>query len=216
MAEKIKGERYNLTEPVPMIHPNVMVARKFKKDGKEQGDAKFDATFMFKLDSKDLLEIKKAQMATARAKWPDRDFKDPERPFRWVHKDGNKWADRRKEKGKDGEYARGYVLLTARSKYDVGLAGLENGKIVDYDNEAIRAANAKKFYSGVLSLASFTFVPFAGELQDGLTCYLNSVLSLNKGPKIGSSAPSAAETFKGYIGSAVAENPMGDDMGDDF
>ena len=194
---------YNLTEPVPMSFPNLFEARAFGPKGKESGQPKFSANLNFKADSVDLKGLKSLAVKVARARWPDRKLSELKFPF----SDGDKLADKAKAKKKDGEFQRGLVVVAGRSKYEPRLAVFENGKIVDLEGAA-RAAAKGKFYPGVEVLATLCLVAYdgVGANPDGVTAYLNLVLSTNKGTRIAGGA-SAAETFKGYAGSAKAEDP---------
>lgn len=205
MSENGSEGLYSFTEPVVMAHPALFEPRGFGKKGKETGEPKYSANFVFNPDSADLKAMKALAVKVARAKWPDRDLKTLQFPFA----NGDKLADKRKAKsGKDdGAYQRGKVVIAARSKYEPRLAGIENGKIVDYEGEA-RIKAKPKFYFGVQVFAQVNFVAYegVGNNPDGVTAYLNMVFSTGKGEKIAGGA-SAAETFKGYVGHVSAEDP---------
>lgn len=211
---------FNLTQVVVMAHPNLITARPFKKNGKEVGDPKFGAQFVFKPDSEDLKAMKSLAIQVAKARWPGRDIaKDiKENNFSFPFNDGNKIAEKRKNKsGKDdADYARGNVVIAARSKYRPNLAILEGGRLVDLTEEAAIVANKGKFYFGVEVLAQFNFQPFEGGTgPDGVCAYLNMVVSTNTGKKIaGGSGQSASQVFKGYVGGASAEDPTGGETED--
>lgn len=217
---------FNLTMPVPTSFLNVFTPRKFKKNGKETGEPKFDGTFMFAADSEDLKAMKALAIKAAKAKWPSRDIAADLKAsnFTFPFSDGTKKADKAKNKSTDGKdplaYARGLVLITARSKYRPALAILENGGCTDLTEEAQIAAHKAKFYSGVEALAQFNFQAFeGGNGPDGVNVYLNMVLSTNRGKKIaGGTSVSAAQAFSGYVGKASGEDPTGgeeEDTGSD-
>lgn len=194
---------YNLTEPVVMTFPNLLVPKAFGQKGKESGEPKFSANFAFAPDSADLKAMKATAARVARAKWPGIDFKVLAFPF----SNGDKLADEAKAAKKDREYYRGHVIVAARSKYEPRLSGIENGVAVDYEGDARKAANAK-FYSGVKVLAQVNFVAYkgVGRNPDGVTAYLNMIFTTNKGTRL-STSQSAAEVFKGYVGNISAEDP---------
>jgi hypothetical protein len=73
--------------------------------------------------------------------------------------------------------------------------------------EANRGLANSKFYNGCYVVASLNFVPYEGDDDDGVTAYLDAVLWVKDGPKIG--GVSAAEAFKGYIGTVSGEDPTG-------
>jgi len=206
-AAKQAGEIFNLTEPVVMSFPNLFEARAFGPKGKESGEPKFSANFIFKPDSADLAAMKQMAAKVARARWPNRDLKELKFPF----SSGDKINQRRVSKGKKAdESAAGMVVLAGRSKYEPRLAVIEPGRgVVDLEGPA-RDANKGKFYAGVEVLAQFNFVAYdgVGANPDGVTAYLNMILSTGKGKKIAGGA-SAAEVFKGYAGHATTEDPTG-------
>jgi len=196
---------YSLTVPVPMYHPNLHEARAFGKKGKESGTPKFSANFAFEPDSEDLKAMKAIAGKIARAKWPERPFSELQFPFT----DGNKLVEKAKKAGKDGSYNAGKVIVAARSKYEPRLSGIENGKPVDYEGDARKAAKTK-FYFGVEVLAQLNFVAYdgVGNNPDGVTAYLNMVFTTNKGKRVAGGA-SAAEVFKGYVGTSSTVDPTG-------
>jgi Protein of unknown function (DUF2815) len=214
MTQVQQDGRYNLTKPVILAHPHLHEARAFGKKGKETGEPKYSGNFVFDSDHPDLKELKVKAAAVARARWPGRDFKELKFPF----VDGTKVADKRQAKSNknDADYARGKVVIAARSKYEPRLAAILNGKIVDLEGDA-RIKEKGKFFFGAECFASFNFVPYdgIGENPDGVTAYLDMVLVTGKGERIAGGA-SAAERFKGYAGAYTAEDPTdGAGMDDD-
>lgn len=213
---------YNLTKPVILAHPNLITARPFKDaNGKEKGDPKYGCNFVLSPDHPDFAGLKAKAVQVARAKWPDRDLKELRFPF----KDGSKEADKRKaRKGDkytgDAEYQRGQIVLPARSNYEPALAVIDGNppRFVDLEGAA-RVANEKKFYFGCEVLAQVNFVAYnktSDDTKDGVTAYLNQVVSLNRGKRL-TSAQSAAETFKGYAGTVSAVDPTaGAELDDDI
>lgn len=197
---------YSLTQPTTLTFPNLLEARAVQVKGKDSGEPKFSSNFELAVDHPDLTGLKAKAAAIARAKWPGRDLKELAFPFT----DGSKLADKAKAKGKDREFSRGKVVLTARSKFQPRLSILEGGKIVDLETDEQIKLHGRKFYSGVQALAMFNFVAYdgVGNNPDGVTAYLNMVLSLNKGQKL-AGGQSAAEVFKGYVGTVSDEDPTG-------
>lgn len=217
---------FDLTKPVPLLHPSLFDARAFGPKGKERGEPKFSAGFLFDPDSEDLKAIKVKAVAVARAKWPGVDLKT----LKWPWESGDKRADARiaalaKKAGipvaqfdvekSDGEFQRGKIVVTARSKFQPRLAGVVNGKIVDFEDDASKTRAKPTFYFGADSFAQFNLVAYdkiQADARDGVTAYLNMVLSLNQGTRL-SKTQSAAETFKGYLGAYSNEDPIGDESG---
>lgn len=210
MSEQNEGV-FSLSEPQTLTFPNLLEAKAVQVKGKPSGEPKYSSNFEFEPASADLAAAKAKAVAVARAKWPGRDLKELSFPFT----DGNKLADKAKAKDKDREFSRGKVVVTARSKYQPRLSVVEGGKIVDLEGDAIKA-RSRVFYSGVQALAQFNFVAYdgVGANPDGVTAYLNMVVSLNKGKKLAGGA-SASEVFKGYIGTASNEDPTAGDGLDD-
>jgi hypothetical protein len=208
MADKVNSV-VSLSQPVTMVFPYLYEARAFGPKGKESGTPKYSANFLFEADSADLKRLVAKAKEIASSKWPGRDLASLKFPF----SKGDALADKAKAKGKDGEFQRGKVVVVARSKYEPRLAVLgDKGKPpIDLDGPA-RELHKSKFYSGVSVLAEFNFVAYdgVGANPDGITAYLNLILTLNTGTRIGGGA-SAAEVFKGYAGNVSAEDPTADD-----
>lgn len=220
---------FNFTLPTTMVFPHLFEARKFKgKNGKENGEAKFDAMLLLAPDHTDFKTYQQRAVAVAKAKWPARDigadFKSGEFKMPWGS--GDKAADKyvkkltdagKKDDGK-ADFQRGKMFIKAASKYQPRLSIIANGKPVDLDDGSF-APHKAKFYSGTLVLAQVNLVAYDGVGEtgkDGVTAYLNMVLTLNKGERIGGGAPSAAEVFKGYIGHATEEDPTAGNLDDEI
>jgi Protein of unknown function (DUF2815) len=218
---------FTSTTPVVMAFPSVTEARKAKVNGRETGEPKYGATFIFPEDHPDLKAFKEIAIGVARAKWPGRDLgadvKSGELKLPWAK--GDMLADRRVAKlvkaGKSddhkADFQRGQTVLKTSSKFAPALSVLENGKLVDLEGATI-PLNKAKFYFGCECLVQVNFVAYdrVGDAgKDGVTAYLQMVVSLNKGKKL-AGAKSAAETFSGYVGKASEENPLGDAADDEF
>lgn len=200
---------------------NVLEAKAVKKNGKETGDPKFSSNFEFNLDHPELDALKKLALKAAKEKWPDRAIgseaskkdkngnpKQPTFVFPWTL--GDDLANNAKKRGKDREFSRGKLVLTARSKYEPRLSVVKDGRMVDLEDEAARKAAKNYFYTGVDCLFQVSFQAYDGvgvNSLDGVTAYLDHVVSLNKGEKLLKGGPSAAEVFKGYVGTTTDEDP---------
>lgn len=203
---------FNLTAPVVMAFPNLFVPKAFKgTNGKELGDAKYSGNFIFPPDSPDLKDMKALAVKIARASRPTADLKTLAFPFR----SGDKLADAAKAKKKDGEYQRGKVVISARSKYQPKLANFQNGKIVDLDEQGQERFKSQ-FYPGVLVYVSFNFVwhDEVGGNPAGVNAYLQTVLTTNKGERL-AGGKTASEVFSGYVGNVSAEDPTTGNTVDD-
>jgi hypothetical protein len=213
MVDKTEGI-FNLTAPVIMIHPGLFEARAVGLKGQATGKLKFSASFMLKPEHPDLNALKELCAKVAKGRWPGRDLKELKFPLA----SGDKQADKAKSKSKDAEFQRGFIVLTARSQYQPRLAMIDGSRIVDLEGPAI-LANKEKFFFGAEVLGQFNFASYqgVGDNPDGVNAYLNLVLVTGKGKRIGGTAASAAEVFKGYMGSHSAEDPTaGTDEGISF
>jgi hypothetical protein len=219
MTENTNEGIFNFTQPIRAVWINVIKPRAYMENGKEKGEPKYDSNFIWLPDHPDFATLKARAVAVAKAKWPGRDiaadYKAGEIKMPWSA--GEKLIDRKTKKlakvGKtyDGkqDFLKGNFILKASSKYQPRLSIIANGKVLDL-NEDTAKAHGSKFYSGVECLAQINLVAYDGKKEDdkdGVTAYLNMLLSLNKGEKIGGSAPSAAEVFSGYVGTVTDLDP---------
>src|SRR5579859_1214009 len=177
-------EYFEITTPVVSIWPNVVTPAVYQEKGKPVEDGKFSNKFLFEPDAEVLAAAKRAAAAVAAARWPGRDFSTLKFPF----ESGTKIADAEKakgDKGKDREFMRGKVVLTARTKFEPGLAAVVGNDLVDFEG-ATRPAAKPYFYSGVETLGAVQFEAYDGKAgnPDGITARLKKVVSLNKGERI--------------------------------
>ena len=113
-----------------------------------------------------------------------------------------------KEKAeKRAELYRPYAgILMASSQFDVELARLEAGKVIDIPDEEHARAQAGKdlFYPGanvVPAIALKAFRRKTLDAKDGVTAYLQNCLHVSKGVRIqGSGGPGNSEVFGNYAG----------------
>lgn len=218
MSEQDKDAgRFTATSDITLTFPNLQTAKAVMKNGKAVGEPKFSGNFEFDPAipaEKSLLDACKAKAAAvAKAGWPGRDLSELQFPF----ESGTKLADKAKEKGKDREFSRGKAVLTARSKYQPRLSIIQDGKVVDLEGDAI-TAHMKQFYSGARVLFQVNFQAYDAVndgAKDGVTAYLDMVLSTNKGKRLTGGA-SAADTFKGYVGTTSQEDPTKGDLDDEI
>ena len=132
--------------------------------------------------------IQKAEL-DAQGKSPDEAFKIKER------------AEKR------AELYRPYAgILTASSQYDVELAKLEAGKIVDIPAEehARAAAGKDLFYPGAYVVPAIAFKAFRRktlDAKDGVTAYLQNCLYVRKGERLTSGGGADnSQVFGGFAG----------------
>lgn len=116
-------------------------------------------------------------------------------------------------------------ILTASSQFDIELAKLEAGKIVDIgEAEHIRAQAGKDlFYPGAYVVPAVAFKAFRRktlDAKDGCTAYLQNMLFIRKGERIGGlGGGNNNEVFGAYAGYSdydpTANAPSNADMGAD-
>lgn len=202
MSQEETKARYTMTAPAPITFANFAEAKAVTKGSKP----KFSCNVELPEDHPDVAPIKALIARVAREASPGVDLGAIHKPLG----SGDRLADKAKAKGKDREFSRGKLVLTARSDYRPGLSYLENGRLVDIEDEtAIKARERDTFYSGALVLAEVEFVWYDAVGENGtpgVTAYLNKVLSTKKGERLMGQRQSAAETFKGYVGLASTED----------
>jgi hypothetical protein len=116
-------------------------------------------------------------------------------------------------------------ILTASSQFDVELARLEAGKVIDIPAEEHARAQAGKdlFYPGAYVVPAVAFKGFRRktlDAKDGCTAYLQNCLFVRKGERIaGSGGPPNNEVFGAYAGYSdfdpTANAPQASDLDDD-
>ena len=206
MSDTQNTGRFTFSAPVRMPFQNLLTPVAVGRKGKAKGDLKFSGTFLLTLDSSDLKAAKAKAAEVAKAKWPGRALMELKFPF----SDGEKRAAKSTAGGKDGSFFKGHVVLDARSKYQPRLALLEGKTVRDLEGAQV-AIEGKKFYNGCYVVPSVNFVAYDGQQEDGIgnpdgvTAYLEAVLFVKDGPRIGGG--SSAETFKAYAGSVTDFDP---------
>lgn len=113
-------------------------------------------------------------------------------------------------------------IITASSQFDIELAKLEAGKIVDIPAEEHARAQAGKdlFYPGAYVVPALAFKAFRRktlEAKDGVTAYLQNCLFIRKGERIaGAGGPGNNEVFGRYAGYSdydpTANAPKNEDL----
>lgn len=116
-------------------------------------------------------------------------------------------------------------IITASSQYDISLARLDAGKIIDIADEEHARAQAGKdfFYPGAYVVPAVAFKGFRRKKiddKDGCTAYLQNCLYIRKGERIGGvGGPANNEVFGGYAGYSdidpTANAPSNADLDDD-
>jgi hypothetical protein len=113
----------------------------------------------------------------------------------------------REKAQKRAELVKPYAgVVTASSQYEVELARLEGGKIIDIPQEEHARAQAGKdlFYPGAFVVPSLALKAFRRktlDAKDGVTAYLQNCLFVRKGERIaGAGGPANNEVFGAYAG----------------
>lgn len=220
---------YIFREPVRAGFCNVVQSHQFKDNGKGKGDPRYDVSLILEPDSADLKALKDLVIAEAKLLFPGKrliarrltqeelDAGAVEISVPW--KDGTRAADRAKEENKDQEFFRGKIVVKASSKYAPALSGIENGKIIEYDNPDTRSTLTKLFYNGayVAPLVALNSYKARDDKPGGVSLYLNAVCFIKHGPKLtGGGRVNAAEVFKGYAGTVSAADPGSNELDDEI
>lgn len=139
--------------------------------------------------------------------------------------EADKFKIREKAEARAALYAPYAGILTASSQYDVELARLEAGKVIDIPAEEHARAQAGKdyFYPGAFVVPAVAFKGFRRktlDAKDGCTAYLQNCLFVRKGERIaGAGGPPNNEVFGAYAGYSdydpTANAPSNADLNDD-
>lgn len=219
MAEvDYEARRITLSEPVPATFLNLAEPRRVSKSQNEEPT--YSARFEFAPDSEDVKRIRAKIVQVAREKWPGMDIGNAIKTgaLQVTLTPGDVHADKAKAKGKDQEWARGKVCLTARTKNMPSVGYIDGSRIVELTDPAAIKAASKHIYSGAKALGILSFVPYDAVGQNGVPgvkAYLEQYLSTGKGEKLGGGRKSLAESFSGYVGLATDEDPTGGTGDDD-
>lgn len=212
--QKAINHSFQLTVPVVMAHPHLDKPQAFKRKGKDAGEPKFGASFVLDPNGPDFANLKAEVAKAIKAKWPGRELKGFKVPWTAGDRLIEKYVAKKKAEGKEddgkADFQKGMQVVKGASKYRPKLAVVENGELIDVTDENM-ALHKGKFYFGVQALARFNLVAYDkinDDAQDGVTAYLDMVVSLNKGERL-TGGPTAAETFKGVVGGLSAEDPTG-------
>lgn len=203
---------FNSTVPALMSFPNLLTAKRVSKSQKEE--PKFSASFEFEPDHVDLVRLKGDIGRVAKAKWPNLDVGQAIRDGSLVVPitAGDKLAEKAKVKGKSRDWSRGKQVLTCRSQYEPSLSAVENGVLREFEGATRPTFKPYDEYTGNSALFQINLQAYDAVGDDGkpgVTAYLNMVCVTTKGPRLAGGGQSAAEVFKGYVGTASAEDPTG-------
>lgn len=233
--------RYTLTQPARLLYSSV--TEKSAPIGVQGAVAKFSGTFG--IESVDFDNIVKIMVAAIKSETGG--FTNPADYF--LACQGGKTAGKRaiqaaelkcqkpgtseddkfklraKAEARAALYAPYAGILSASSQFDVELARLEGGKILDISAEPHARAQAGKdyFYPGAYVVAAVAFKGFLRkslDAKDGCTAYLQNVLYIRKGERLaGGSAPANNEVFGSFAGYSdfdpLANAPSNQDLDTD-
>lgn len=113
-------------------------------------------------------------------------------------------------------------ILTASSQYDVALARLEAGKIIDIPDEEHARAQAGKdlFYPGAYVVPAIAFKAFRRktlDAKDGTTAYLQNCLFVRKGERLATGGGADnSQVFGGFAGYSDFDPTAGAPSNSDF
>ncbi|MDE2020380.1 MAG: DUF2815 family protein [Patescibacteria group bacterium] len=203
-----KGQSYVFQERARAPFLTVVTPQKVNN----KGEPKFGATILLTPGSVDKKGIEAALVAVAKEAFPGRDLKTLKFPV----ESGDLMAEWSAAKKKDGSFFRGHTVFKASSNEENPpvLSVLEGKNIRELLGAQREAEGRKLFYNGCYVLLAVYFKAYKSKQDDpkdgvgefsGVKAYLNQVLWVADGPRIGG-APSA-EIFKGYAGSVTAEDP---------
>ena len=236
-ASNLPKEPFLIEDPVRLAFCHVMRPRFYdERTGKFRepidSDAKdrlsYSAQFMFDADSPDLLAIKTLAGKLLEQHGASRDakgvlvtsgFTDPrtgkdippaELQLPWETGEDVIAAGQRKrgDKAYDNEHLRGKVVLKANTKTEPYLSLFENGVMRDFFTVETRGMADRFFFNGVFVVGAIVVaLHAAGTNKPGVKCYLNHLVSLNKGERLAGSQVPTAEKFAGFIGRQSAVDP---------
>lgn len=202
------NNRYTTKGKLRLLLGNLIVPKKIKLNGVEKGEPFFSGLFRMEPGAEDLKQMQALAGAVAKAQWPGRSFKELVFPFT----NGDKYAEERKKKGKDGSIYVGGVLIKASSgqEYPPGLAVLEATGPRRLEGNQIAVEGKQKFYNGCFVGVGLSFKAYMKQSEGGIgehsgvKAFLSSVIWLEDGPRIGGDI---AETFRHYAGTVTQEDP---------
>jgi hypothetical protein len=205
---------FDTSHPMRLLWPKLVTAEQYK--GK--GDYKFRASFLFPDDHPDAVPLKTLLAKLAKAKWPEAKLSldKSKSDVSFAMSFGATEAAERAANGKDGSLYNGQFVIkaTAGKDYPPMVASFANGAFTPEVPSADMGPLVAKFYSGVDVLAVLNFRAMEVDRKKYVACYMNKIVSLNTGARIGGGR-SAAEAFKGYLGKLSAEDPTAGTVADD-
>lgn len=192
------------TPKVRLSFPNLLSPRQFVDRVKNtKGAPRFSTDFLMEpadLDSFEVMgdkgwekvKLKQVLADSAKAKWPDMNVVEAVKHggLKWPIRNGDMIADKRDAEGKKhGDITRGKFVISAATKAEFApqLFVLDEGKAVELSRDNVKDAERirKLFVGGMYVVAGLKLQPNETELGKFLNLYLNSVLYVKPGPRIG-------------------------------
>lgn len=218
-----------LTAPATIVFPKLAKAEPYldPRTGQPKGEPKFSATLVFEptaslvigpVDGKPGYTttwelLRQTAVTVARAKWPDLDPK----AIAWPFKNGDKEIARltaptakKPKKPEQLAYLKGKVFIKTDTKYPPFV--LDTNKAI-LQGDAITAA----IYGGCVVSAELNFVAYPrakDDDKDGVKAYLNGILKLADGTRLGGRDVQSA--FAGIAGGQSDVDPTGGDLGEEI
>lgn len=231
MATQIREYvNFTTTEPIATAFFDKIVSpKKFKEGGMEKGDPRYSGTFIFRKDSEDLATLKALVADGLKKAFPGRKFSSKRLTQEQVDagvmevnlpwEDGDAFADKgeKQDPPRDNKWARGHVLVKTGSdeKHPPALSKLENGRVVELNDPAVRQGAAGLFKDGCFCAVQFglNIYPPKNDKPGGCSLWPRTIMFVKSGPvTTGGGGVNQAEVFRAYVGQVKAENPMDDEI----
>jgi len=178
--------------PFRGVFPNVFEPKPVVIKGKPTGDPIYGITAL--IEPGDLEPLKAKIGEVARAEFGNTDLRELKLPF----VKGEVEKQKAEQKGKDGSFYEGMVVVKATSKYAPGVVGSDRQPIV----------NSSDIYSGAYYYAEFNVVAYDTPQARGVKCYLNFLMKIKDGKRL--AGRSAADVFAGISGGTSDYDPTAD------
>lgn len=181
---KVRTGKFRLSYPAIFV----------KKAMDAKSEAKYSATFLIpKTDTETYNALKALATDTAMAKWGG----NVPPGLKLALKDGDKWADEYKAKGKNHDEMRGHWVVRTSTSVKPGAAKRgENGRAVD--------ATPEDIYGGCYCCATVTAYAWSNSANgSGVSFNLNNIYKLEDGEPFSAAASSPTEDFDGIVETAT-------------
>lgn len=198
MAQNQNPNELVVTPEAVAVFPHVFEPKPIMVNGQAQGDPIYSISLLF--TEEDVKGLKKTARNLAQQKWPSRDLKELQFPF----KKGDSEAQKQADKGRNGEFYRGYIVVKASSQYQPGVVGPTKQDIID----------PKEVYSGCIVRAQLNIKTFSAGSNEGVKCYLNHLMKVRDGERL--IGTTAQDAFANVEGASTNEDPTAGSGDDDI